>query len=613
MCGIIGFNWSDKSLAKKMCDIISHRGPDDSGIYTDKFFSLGHRRLSILDLSKKGHQPMSNEDNTLWLVFNGEIYNHLEIKKALKNKHKFNSTTDTETIIHGYEENGEKIFSMLEGMFSLALWDLKNKKLILARDRIGKKPLYYFFNGKKLIFSSEIKSILLDEEVKREIDYQCLSNYLSMRFSTSNLTMFKGIKKIPSGNFAVFQNNKLELKKHWNFPKLKEKNKPDNKKLDSLLSNAVEKRLMSDVPIGVFLSGGLDSSTIVAYMSRFTDKIKTFSAGFGDNTDETKYAEIVSRKFNTENKIIPLNLKSLDALPKIVWHSDEPLSDPAILPTYHLCENVSKKVKVALSGEGGDEVFGGYGTFNYISLIKRLSYTPKILNSILSKSSSFASNYFVYPHKQMLLLASEIIKEKNISKRHKKLFYLPFEEDEKKKLIIEDIKKKVDLTDPIDNYLKLNESPFNNEINYYYKEWLPNDLLMKVDKTSMAHGLEVRCPFLDSSLIEYYSKLGFKDKLNRKHFRAVVKNILPEEIMRKKKQGFTLPLSNWIKNNNFKEIMKEGLESLKERKIFLSNEIDNIINHPENFKNDHKIWVLYNFEIWNKIYLDKVPFHKIKI
>jgi len=612
MCGIAGFNWADKELIKKMTQQVAHRGPDDFGFYTDRYISLGHRRLSIVDLSKKGHQPMQNITGSVTVIFNGEIYNYKRLKEDLEKKgYKFISESDTEAIVYGYEEYKEGIFSMLEGMFAIAIWDKKNKKLILARDRIGKKPIYYHFKDRKFIFASEIKAILEFDEIEREIDFQCLSDYLSLRYSSGNKTMFKDICKLGPGEYLIYSNNKIEINKHWILPELTQIRIPEENEVDGLIEKAVEKRLMGDVPIGVFLSGGLDSSAIVGYMSRLTDNIKTYSVGFGDNTDETKYAEIVANKFNTDHKNILLDKESLSILPKLVWHLDEPLADPAAVPTYLLCEKVSKEVKVALSGEGGDETFGGYQSFNYIKHLISIKKIPSFLRKkIISPSLSIASNMFGYPRKQILKLGAEIVKSDDLIENQKRLFYFPFNEKDKSELLKS---KEVNLSNPIDKYLHEIDNPWNNTLKYYFKEWLPNDLLMKVDKTSMAHSLEVRNPFLDTDLINYFSSIDNAYKHKRFLFKKVVSKVLPDSIMKRKKQGFTLPISNWFIQKEFTDRLLPHFDNLSKRKIFDETSYKKIINNPKDFRNDHRMWVLLNFELWNKIYLDKINYNKIKI
>ena len=608
MCGISGFNWADKDLIKKMTDAISHRGPDAEGYFTDKGISLGHRRLSIIDLSSKGNQPMFNDDNTLVIVFNGEIYNFKDIKKELSGKgYKFKNNTDTEVIIKGYEEYGEKICSKLDGMFAFAIWDKKKRKLFLARDRIGKKPLYYYLDNSRLIFSSEIKSIL-KAKVNKDIDKDVLLDILGSRFSPENKTIFKNIKKIPPGSIAVYSENSLKIKSFWQIPINKEEISSSVKKVDSLIESAVRKRLIADVPVGVLLSGGLDSSSIVAYMSRATPNIKTFSVGFDEGIDESKYARIVSEHFRTDHTEIRLSNDILGNLPKVVWHLDEPLADPASLPTYLLCKEVSKYVKVALSGEGGDELFGGYSTFNDIKSIKKIHSIPfKFRKHAVAPLTKFIADKLKYPQRQILNLGSEMLKDSQQEESYKKLFYFPFYEKEIE--LISGVKR----ANILDKFINSTNSLYDASTQFYFKEWLPNDLLMKVDKMSMAHGLEVRAPFLDKDLIEYYFKLPLKDRLNRSLFRKTVRPLLPEQINKRKKQGFSLPISPWFSDEKFVNRVMPSIIDLKKRKILNTDYISSLIKNPIVFRNDHKIWSLLNLEIWFKLYIDNTPIKKISL
>ena len=612
MCGIVGFNWQDKKLIISMSKELSHRGPDNQGIYIDKNFSLGHRRLSIVDLSVNGNQPMFNEDGTIVLIFNGEIYNFKKIKEDLQKKgHIFKSDTDSEVIIHCYEEYGENISSFFDGKFAYAVWDLKNKKLIISRDRIGVKPIYYYFDKKKFIFASEIKAILLDNSVKREIDLQCLSDYLTLRFSQGENTIFKGIKKLEPGKYLIYYKNKIKIKDYWTLPEIKEKFNPNIIKLNELIKDSIEKRLMADVPIGVFLSGGLDSSTLVAYMSKLTDKVKTFSIGFNDPTDELKYAKIIAEKFNTEHTEIISSEDILSILPKVVWHLDEPMADPACLPTYILSKQVSNKVKVILSGEGGDEVFGGYSDFNYIKYLKKIQKIPPFIRkNILSNSSLFISNFFKYPNKQILKLSSEVFYSDNLKESYKKLHYSPFEKEDKSNLLPNN---NINFSTALDFYIENNDCLENNVFRYYFKEWVPNDILLKADKMGMANALEIRVPYLDTKLVEYSLGLDNKFKQDRFLFRQIVNKILPKSILKRKKQGFTLPISNWFCKKDFLSKIKPHFADLEKRRIFDNSYYNKIINNPSSFKNDHRMWVLLNFELWCKIYLDRISYKKILI
>lgn len=615
MCGITGFNWQDKELIQKMTREVAHRGPDDSGIYTDRHFSLGHRRLSIVDLSENGHQPMFNEDQTIVLVYNGEIYNFKSIRTELEKKgHKFASNTDSEVIIHGYEEYGEGVLSLLDGKFAFAIWDSKKRKALLARDRIGVKPLYYFISNNKFLFSSEIKSILIHDSIKRKINYQCLSNYLSLRFSSGEETMFQGIKKLLPGNYLVYQNYKIRIKPYWIFPKFTKTSDPDISKIDKLIKSAIAKRLMADVPIGVFLSGGLDSSTIVAYLSQLTNDIRTFSIGFNDATDELNDAKIIADNFNTKHTEIISDADSLSYLPRIVWHMDEPMADPASLPTYILSEQVSKKVKVVLAGEGGDEVFGGYQVFNYADPLENVIKIPKFFRkNILSPVSKFSSGLFKYPNKQILKLGAEILKEDDLKKAYLKLFYRPFELEDKESLLLKNQKKNIILKTALDDSIEKNADLKTGALSYFFKEYLPNDLLIKADKMGLAHALEIRVPFLDTGLVEYSCGLDNIYKKNRFIFRKTVSHLLPRSTLKKKKQGFTLPLSNWFIKKEFLDRTSNHFEDLSKRRLFDDFYYKKIVANPAEFRNDHRMWVLLNLELWLKIYLDKIDYKKISI
>ncbi len=615
MCGITGFSWNDKTLIRAMTDKITHRGPDDSGYYLDKNISLGHRRLSIIDLSKNGHQPMFNEDETVVVVFNGEIYNFQSLKADLEKKqHKFASTSDTEVIIHGYEEYGLEICSKLKGMFAFALWDTKKKLLFLARDQIGEKPLYYTLKEKNIIFASEIKAILEYEKISREIDPQGLSNYLSLRYSPDDSTIFKGIKKLEPGHYATLHTGKFSIKKYWSMPTLSNSSKADTTFLKEKIDEIVKEKMMADVPIGVFLSGGLDSSSIVASLSKYTKNIQTFSIGFRDKTDETKYAEIVSNHFGTKHHaMISDQDSSLKDLPSVVWHLDEPMADPAALPMYILSKEVSKKVKVALSGDGGDEVFGGYTPPNILHNMQRIFKIPHLARKPLGALIRPLSSAFVYPRKQIIELSSEILKSKNLSEGYKKLFYLPFEVKEKENLISSSWKNGVELSSVFDKLLSNEKNLYEGTYKYYLQEWLPHDLLMKTDKMGMAHGLEIRAPYLDLNLVKYSLSLPAKYKKDRALFRKSLNKTIPKEILARRKQGFTLPLSRWFTNKEFLSRSMPHLQELSKRNLFNTEEYQNILNHPEKLRADHKLWSLLQLELWCKLYLDKQSLRSVKI
>lgn len=566
MCGICGFvNYREDELLKRMTRVLSHRGPDGEGFFISSNVSFGHRRLSIIDLSNKGKQPMFNEDKTVVIVFNGEIFNFQELReKLIKLGHRFRSKTDVETIVHCYEQYGiEKTVSLLRGFFAFALWDSKRKNLFLVRDRIGVKPLYYFQKGQKLFFASEIKAILENEEIKRKINKSAYGQYLVFQASLGEETMFEGIKKVPPATIIAFKEGKIIKTKYWELRKDSEvSDLSDGEKADrlkDLLLESVKIRLVSDVPLGVLLSGGLDSSAIVALMSKSqTNPIKTFSVGFGEPDDELKYARLVAKRYQTEHEEIIIKPKDIQGvLEKIVWHQDEPLADGGGIATYLTAKEVSKFVKVVLVGEGGDELFGGYSWY------------------------------------RLGLSCFELLPKKV---REKIYFYLTtFNRDRV-------TKEKLPCLSGDDFLSKM--------IKFEIENILPNSLCMKVDKMTSAWGLEAREPFLDSKLAEFCYSLPREDKTSLRQgkvlFRKVMSKMLPEEILRRKKHGFLLPTEKWLNGelNEFaKDILlgkshaveihsRKKIESLFQRKKFFLTEIERA----------SLLWRLLIFELWYSIY-----------
>jgi len=389
MCGINGFNFKDQKLIEKMNEKIKHRGPDGHGIYLDNNFSLGHRRLSIIDLSEKGKQPMFNEDKSLCLIFNGEIYNFKELKEKLKN-HKFFSNTDSEVILHLYEEYKEDCLKYLNGIFSFAIYDIKNKELFLARDRIGVKPLYYYYDSGKLIFSSEIKAIL-EHDIKREIDLEAMNHYFRLMYVPAPLTMFKNIFKLKPGHYLKFK-DKIEIKKYWDikdFKKIKDK-KEIIKKIQELIKQSVKGQLISDKPVGLFLSGGIDSTSVLGIAKEFKKDLKTFSVGFDINDPNRKFnadldlARKTSKYYGTEHYELLINSKDvLENLEKVIYHMDEPIAEPTQIATYLLSKLAKKHVDVVLGGDGGDELFGGYKRYYYAYLFRFFPFLKSKLHTKL--------------------------------------------------------------------------------------------------------------------------------------------------------------------------------------------------------------------------------------
>lgn len=520
MCGICGFNWDDKDLVVKMADAIVYRGPDDSGYYNDKGISFGHRRLSIIDISAAGHQPMCNEDGSIWIVFNGEIYNYIEIKPGLMNKHSFNSKTDTEVLIHGYEEWGiEGLLPRLNGMFAFAIWDSRKQVLILARDRIGKKPLYYHINGDRILFASELKSMLQYQDIKKKADLFSLNSLLSYRFIVSSRTIVKGIKKLLPGHYLVFQEKKAIIHKYWDLHWVDSQPKGElyyTKRFSELFKAAVERRLVADVPLGAYLSGGLDSSAVVAMNANLRkDPVKTFTVGFNDGTDEFKHARVVADHFNCDHHEIVINYDDMTReFKKIIWFMDEPSTDMTNFPMYFLSRESKKHVTVINTGEGADELFAGYPYYQIGS-----SWIKHVPNKIKGMVMSW--------------------------------YYSPF-----KRKDIDSLLGKHSNYYPLLRYYLQAPVPaaFLNRLLFFdIKNELPNWQLHRVDRMTMAFGQEARAPFLDQKLLEFSTTVPTALKLNGLNGKYLVKQamkgILPECIISRKKQGFTTPYFKWLKGD----------------------------------------------------------------
>ena len=612
MCGITGiYGEGNKQLIKKMTDIISHRGPDDKGYYVDKDISLGNRRLSIIDV-KGGHQPIHNEDETLWITYNGEIYNFKEIGEELEKRgHKFYTDTDTEVVVHAYEEWGENCLKKFNGMFAFAIWDSKKKKLFLARDRIGIKPLYYTIVGdgkdRKLVFGSEIKSILIYPGIKREIDLKVLHDYLSFKHAPPERTMFLGINKVPPGYFLTIEKNNIKLKQYWdlNFEESTHNEIFYIEKIKELLEDSVRRRLMSEVPLGVYLSGGVDSSSIVAIMSKFVNDIQTFTVGFGqdDRHSELSLARETSEIFGTNHHEVRLNQDDYKLLPKLVEHMDEPIADPASLALYKLSEMTKKHVTVVLTGAGGDEQFGGYSTYKLGLLHQKLRNTPKPIKSLIYRASSLAP--------RRIKMGMNFVLNSNDYMECFLRAKCMLEEKEKYDLYSDEIKSK------LKNYNSLNEqkkyfkfSPLNSMMYYDNKTHLVEDILTINDKMTMGFSIEARVPILDHRIINLAATMPKKLKINgwkeKYIFRKTMKEILPKKIIKRRKRPFRMPFDTYFKEN-LKEIAENILseKNVKKRGYFKYKPIKKIVQKHIN-GNRHNSYQLFNllvFEYWYRSFV----------
>ena len=621
MCGIAGYvGEGGRGDLEKMVDAIKHRGPDDKGIFLVGDVGLAHARLSVIDLSERGHQPMFNEDKTIGIVFNGEIYNFKELRNELiKLGYKFKSDTDTEVIIYLYEEFGESCFERLNGMFAIGLYDFKQKKLILARDRMGEKPLYWSFFGGTLMFASELRAIMEHRIFKKELNLDALNKYLTYEYVPTPHSIFKNVYKLEPANYLVYQNKEIKKIKFWEI----EFNNSDISfdeaitQLDKKINESVKLRMVSDVPFGVFLSGGLDSSTIAYYAQKNSSrKIKTFSVNFEEKSfDESKYAKKVSDILGTEHYDQLLTAKNLIETLSTIDLIDEPIGDASIIPTYLLSKHARNYVTVALGGDGGDELFAGYPTFQadvlagiyekIPTLIKKI-FLEKIIHKIPETDNNFSLGF------RLKTFVKGLGGDKNY-RHHRWLGSFTAEEKEKlfKREIWNEIDAKKDFEE-IDYYLKniKAEDHRNKTLGLYMRTYLMDEVLVKVDRASMKNSLEIRSPFLDPNLVELANSLPFSFKLKGFTTKYILKKLmedkLPGSIVYRKKKGFGIPLSRWLRNE-LKEFC-DGLlseEKIKNQGLFNYDYIARLKQEhfDENKNNRKKLWTLMAFMIWYEKYM----------
>jgi len=640
MCGICGFIGNlDDTVLSKMLNVLRHRGPDDSGCVVFKGersklkVSLGHTRLSIIDLSLAGHQPMSNEDESIWITYNGEIYNYKALSSKLKAQgHKFKSNSDTETILHLYEEMGDDCVNELNGMFAFAIWDKRKERLFLARDRLGIKPLYYLEDNGRFVFASEIKAILEYDGVEREVDYQALLYFMTFLYIPCPFTIFKGIRKLPPAHILTMEKGRVEVKRYWDLvfsPPLQvsssqatpaEAEEYYKRQIMEILQEIVESHMISDVPLGVFLSGGIDSSTVAGMMSKLSSNpVKTFSIGYegreGKSYNELEYSKEVSKYFGTEHQEFILNPSIIEVLPNIVWHLDEPFADSSAIPTYLVSEAARKYVTVALTGIGGDEVFGGYPRYLGARVSRQYAKLPFWLRRSLARGvevipESSTSRNIPGWIKRFIRGGLLPVDERYIS-------WVSFLTDRQKtQLFTEDfLAQTKDF--PVYEVHKAfySENNLENILDKIFyldiKTYLADDLLMMGDKMSMAHSLELRVPFCDHKLIEFAAtipaELKFKGLKLKSLFKKALKGFLPEDILQRKKQGFMVPLAKWFQN----ELKGFTLDLLSEERIkkrgyfrpdFIRWVLDQHYDGRQNFTD--QIYALISLELWHQIYMD---------
>jgi len=615
MCGIAGIFYFDGTevghdLIQTMCQKLVHRGPDDFGIYIEPNIGLGHRRLSIIDLSSKAKQPMFNEDKTVILVFNGEIYNFAELRNNLiELGHYFQSQTDSEVIIHLYEDYGVDCLQYLEGMFAFGIWDKKKHQLFLVRDRLGKKPLYYSLSKNRIVFASEINALKTISDIDFSVDFEALDLYLEYQFIPSPWTIYKGIRKLHPAHYILVDSKKFTTKQYWDVNYCKKLNIsfPEAvEEAEEKIQQAVRKRMISDVPLGALLSGGVDSSLVVYFMSKLSNTpIKTFSAGFKEESfNELPYAEKVSQTCQTQHYELIVTSNIQNDLPKIVSQYGEPFADKSMVPTYYICQEARQYVTVALTGDGGDELCLGYDKYKLTRAIKSYMKLPIKLRMKFSGAVNFSLN--------KLLLRQKIIR--NVIPEYKVLSWNDFWwEHFKEKLYNEQFKKNLNSSfrqERIRNFISnMNISAYESEEKLLWADihnYLPDDLLVKIDIASMAHSLEIRSPFLDHKLIEFFAQIPLEYKLYKGESKYILKKIaekyLLAEVIYRKKKGFAMPVSEWVKKDFLDLIHNYVIGNRSLWDLFSQEYFCKIFQQHKRGLVDHgqRIWAMLVLGIWLK-------------
>jgi len=617
ICGIVKFDADDAvspALLEAMTDRISHRGPDAFGYFLEKQVGLGHRRLSIIDLSG-GKQPMFNEDGTVVIVFNGEIYNFAELTAELVARgHVFNTRSDTETIIHAYEEYGDDCVTRFRGMFAFALWDRRKQRLLIARDRLGIKPVYYYEGREAFVFASEIKSLLEAPNVPREVDETALNLYLSLRYVPGPRTMFKEILKLQPGHLLVMDESGVRIRKYWDVtygPPVTSK-EDALQQFESLLEESVRLRMIAEVPLGVFLSGGIDSSAILAMMSRLRkgEPVKTFSVGYEsadgreDENNEFVYARQVAQAFGAEHHEFRLNpLDFYDYVPQMVWHLDEPLADPSCIPLYFISRLARQYITVVLSGEGADEVLAGYYIYSKMLAMENLRKVPGA-GAIAGGLAAFlpSNKYQNYLRIAGLPLAQRY---RGVSRG----FYPALQA----RLMGREAGPGHSLDDVYAPYFGAvsHTSPLNRMLYVDTKVWLPDDLLLKADKMTMANALELRVPFLDHKLVEFASQLPDSMKLakgtGKVLLRRIMQDTLPEKILHRPKKGFPVPMQSWL-GGPLRQFTRETLLAGNSacRRYFDPGVVAEIVRDQETGADrQQELWSLVIFEFWHRAFIEQ--------
>jgi asparagine synthase (glutamine-hydrolysing) len=626
MCGIVGkvnFNGEpvEKSLLKRMADTIVYRGPDDEGYYSAPYIGLGQRRLAIIDLRSAAAPPLSNEDGSAWVVFNGEIYNFKELRSELIEKgHKFRTASDTEVIVHLYEEYGVECLHRMRGMFAFAIWDAKNKLLFAARDRVGKKPFNYTKTRSSFVFGSEIKAITADPTIRRTPDYSALDSYLRWQYVPSPRTAFAGISKLPPGHYLTCDvEGNLNICQYWSPPCSTKTSLPKEEieqELLRILRESIRLRMVSDVPIGAFLSGGIDSGTTVALMAMESSApIKTFSIGFEEEKfNELPFAKMLAERYGTEHHEFTVRPSAADVLPLLVHHYNEPFADPSALPTYYVSKMTRQHVTVAISGDGGDESFAGYVHYRKVMQWAKFDGIPATLRSAIFNSMDALTP--AGHHVNAVAKMSKALRMAGAQLPDRYRQYMSILKDQERDYLYTDhFRHLAGESLPVQ---VVEELPWHEDMDsidwmmrHDQSHYLPDCLMVKTDIASMANSLEVRCPLLDHHMIEFAATIPSHMKVNSSGGKAIlksaVKDLLPESTFNKPKTGFGVPVSAWFRGD-LAPFLKDILlsESAEKRELFHQKQVHRMVEEQLSGARDwgNRLWAFLILELWFREFID---------
>ena len=604
MCGIVGFApvlENGAEILKQMMDRIAHRGPDGEGQFVDEYVALGHRRLSIIDLAG-GTQPMATEH--LVVVFNGEIYNYLELKKELENKgHHFKTNSDTEVLLHGYEEYHYEIVNHLRGMFSFALYDTTTHELFCARDHFGIKPFYYYFDQEHFLFASEIKGFLDHPDFKKELNRDVLDIYLKMNFVAGEQTFFKNVKQLLPGHYLVYKDKQVEIKRYYSI-QFKDQYKSDQEMIqaiDQIMKDSVKHHLIADVEVGSFLSSGIDSS----YLVSLARPQHTYTVGYNDERyNEISYAQDLAQQLGIENKSKIINKEEyLNILPKMMYHLDEPTADPAAVALYFVSELASQDVKVVLSGEGADEFFGGYNTYRGDIDSGIYGKIPFFIRHFISRICKHLPTIKGVP---FLIRNGERIEDYYVGVNP------VFSEQDCKHLLRDTshLHTHDDIVAPLFKNLG-KATNIQKRQNVDLQTWFIKDILQKGDKMTMAHSIESRVPFTDKEVFHVASQLKDNQKVTKENtkvlLRQAAKKVIPNEAYKKKKLGFPVPLREWMREEDLYQKVFNGLQTPIIKELFDDQKLISMLEDHKNQKHDYykKIWTVYCFSLWHQVFFSE--------